>query len=96
MRKEVTVGSILMRERFTDGLDGWWVEGGQEALATLDGALSVRADPEEAGAGDVCTVWYARPFPPNVAVELLLPVQCGFFDDRISNPRPQSLGRCLP
>ncbi|MGC9318080.1 MAG: DUF1961 family protein [Armatimonadota bacterium] len=59
----------IFAEDFEDGMDGWWVEGG-ERVWVEDGRLHVRADPPEGSdAPYVATVWHERPFEGDLKIE---------------------------
>jgi len=64
----VPKGKVLLFEDFSQGMDNWWVEGG-EKVWVQDGRLHVKADPPQRGPGYVATVWCKTPLPANVKVE---------------------------
>ena len=67
--KMATQGKIVLFEDFSQGMDNWWVEGG-ERVWVEDGRIHVKADPPQKGPGYVATVWCKTPTPANVKVEL--------------------------
>ncbi len=59
----------LLFEDFEDGMEGWWVEGG-ERVWVEDGRLHVKADPPEGSEEPyVATVWCEQPIEGNVRIE---------------------------
>ena len=62
-------GDVLVDEDFEDGMDNWWVEGGEE-VCVEDGHLMVKADPPEGSdAPYVATVWCRTPIKGNTKIE---------------------------
>ena len=61
------MSDTVWKRQFGSGLEDWWVEGGQKVW-TEEGELHVLADPEQPGAGYMCTVWCRTPLPPEIAV----------------------------
>ncbi len=61
-------GRIILLEDFSQGMDRWWVEGG-ERVWIEDGRLRVKADPDGNGRGRVATVWCKVPLPADVRIE---------------------------
>lgn len=60
---------IVLSEDFEDGMDRWWVEGG-ERVWVEDGRLHVKADPPEGSdAPHVATVWCREPIEGDVRIE---------------------------
>ena len=68
MSKGRTMGRVQLSEDFSNGMDNWWVEGG-ERVWVQDGRLHVKADPPQPGDGYVCTVWCRTPVHGDVRVE---------------------------
>jgi len=66
--EEGKMDELLFEENFSDGLDNWWVEGG-ERVWIEDGKLHVKADPAVGKDGYVCTVWCRKTFPADLKVE---------------------------
>lgn len=62
-------GDVLIDENFEDGMDNWWVEGGQE-VSVEDGRLLVKADPPEDSEDPfVATIWCRTPIAGNTKIE---------------------------
>lgn len=62
-------GDVLIDEDFEQGMDNWWVEGG-ERVWVEDGRLHVKADPPEDSEDPyVATVWCHTPIEGNVKIE---------------------------
>jgi hypothetical protein len=61
-------GRALIDETFSDGMNDWWVEGGEQVWVE-DGRLHMKADPPERGPGFVCTAWHRTPISGNVRIE---------------------------
>jgi hypothetical protein len=61
-------GGLLFEETFSQGMDRWWVEGGEKVWVE-DGHLHMKADPPQVGPGYVCTAWCKETFPADVRIE---------------------------
>ncbi|NOY81842.1 MAG: DUF1961 family protein [Kiritimatiellaeota bacterium] len=61
-------GRVILFEDFSQGMDRWWVEGG-ERVWIENGRLRVKADPGKSGRGYVATVWCKVPHPADVKIE---------------------------
>lgn len=65
----MNAGDTLLFEDFENGMDDWWVEGG-ERVWIEEGRLHVKADPPEGSdAPFVATVWCKKPIEGNVKIE---------------------------
>lgn len=60
---------LVIDETFTDGMDNWWVEGGERTWVE-DGRLYVKADNPDIPGGGAATVWCKIPHPGNFVLEL--------------------------
>lgn len=65
---EVSPGDVVFYEDFSDGMDGWWVEGAEDVWVE-NGRLYVKANPQEGKEGYVATVWNHTRFSGDVKVE---------------------------
>ncbi|NOZ21699.1 MAG: DUF1961 family protein [Planctomycetes bacterium] len=64
-------GKLLFHDDFSQGMDNWWVEGGEKVWIE-DNHLHMKADgPKETrkDGGNVCTVWCKKQFPGDIVVE---------------------------
>ncbi|MFO8080522.1 MAG: DUF6250 domain-containing protein [Armatimonadota bacterium] len=69
---------VVIDEDFEDGMENWWVEGGEQVWVE-DGRMHVKADPPADGDGlPVVTVWCRTPVQGNVRIE---------FDAHVINSR---------
>ena len=64
-----TPAGWIIDEDFSQGMDDWWVEGGEEAVVE-SGRLVVRADKPDLPGGRVCTVWCRTPHPADFELQL--------------------------
>ena len=63
-------GRLILHEDFSDGMEDWWVEGGQEVWVE-EGRLHVRANPPaDAQEGYAATVWHRTPIEGDVRIEM--------------------------
>ncbi|MFW6039178.1 MAG: DUF6250 domain-containing protein [bacterium] len=67
--QEEPEGELILHEDFSDGMENWWVEGGQETWVK-DGRLHMRANTEEPrDLGCVATAWHKQKISGDVRVE---------------------------
>ena len=59
----------IIDEDFSQGMDDWWVEGGEE-VRVEDGRLVIRADNPTTTRTKACTVWCKTPHPGEFVLEL--------------------------